>query len=78
MTDDPPLRTDFGEVTLERLEKGVEQAALVVQVCGPEYAGIFERLERELYEFRQRQDPVARARAYLDEHGRGTRSAPAG
>lgn len=75
MTDDPPLRTDFGEVTLERLEQGVADAAFIVQTFGPEYVGIFDRLERDLNEFRMRQDPVVRARAWLARDA--AKSAPA-
>ena len=60
--------TEFGEVTEERLERGVAMAAWIVARHGPVYAPIFERLERELAELRAREDPVARARRYLAAH----------
>jgi len=63
--------SDFGELSEERLERGVMVAAYIVSRHGAKYAPIFARLERELAEFRAREDPVARARRYLEAHSIG-------
>lgn len=60
--------SDFGEVTVERLERGLMIAAYVVARHGAVYAPLFDRLERDLAELRTREDPVARARHHLKTH----------
>jgi hypothetical protein len=64
-----PMRKDFGEVTLERLERGVASAALIVERYGPAYYSIFERLERELRQVKGSGDAYERALAYHKKNG---------
>ena len=53
-------------ITEERLERALEYAAFVVVRHGPVYTPIFNRLERELIEFRKQRDTVEeRARRLL-------------
>ena len=53
-----------------RLHEALVYSAFMVEQFGPEYAWIYERLERE-WEALQRQEAVLdRARKLLDQHGR--------
>jgi len=54
-----------GGVSLERLERALAKAALVVVMYGEVFAPILERLEREVEAVR-RNDPVDRARRILE------------
>jgi hypothetical protein len=55
-------------VTLERLERGLVVAALLMELHGPVIAPIFEKLEREAEAMRSSQDAAGRARRLLEAH----------
>ncbi|OWK20087.1 hypothetical protein AJ88_33145 [Mesorhizobium amorphae CCBAU 01583] len=62
--------TDFGEVTEERLKRGLLAAAYIVTTHGRQYGPIFDRLERELKALLEakKNDSVERAQRYLLAH----------
>jgi hypothetical protein len=54
-----------GEVTVERLERGLAILAYCMELDGPIVAPLFEKLELELASLRAREDTVARAKSLL-------------
>ena len=53
-------------VTLQDLEDARDIIAYAITQDGPIYAPMLERLEREIREYRAREDVVARANAYVE------------
>lgn len=56
-------------VTMARLQAALILISQVIVEDGPACAPYLERMEREIDEMRQQNDPVARARQYLAAHG---------
>jgi hypothetical protein len=66
------MSTSHTHVTIERLERGLVTLAYIVTRHGPQYAPLFDRIERELIAMKSGQDPIARAPgAMLDSEVRG-------
>lgn len=63
-------------ITEERIERALAYSAYIVTRYGAVYAPLFERLERELADFRRRAEPVERARRYLEAHARAIEMKP--
>lgn len=58
-------------ITEERLERALAYAAFVVTRYGAVYAPLFDRLERELVEYRRKHDSVEdRTKRLLGHHTR--------
>ena len=55
------------EVTIERLERALLAISYAIQLDGPVYAPVLERLEREIAAVRANEDAVSRARQYLEQ-----------
>jgi len=67
----------YGEVTIERLERGLALLAYIMMRDGPVVAPLYERLEQELEALRRQQDIVARAKRLLETNsGRRLALAP--
>jgi len=56
------------DVTAERLERALLAISYAIQLDGPVYAPVLERLEREIAALHAREDAVSRARQYLEHH----------
>lgn len=63
-----PKSDPHGEVTIERLERGLALLAYLIELDGPVYAPLFEKLERELEAMRSRENTVARAKRLLESY----------
>lgn len=56
-------------ITVERIERAMDEVALAISMAGDRgatYLPIYERLERELLEFRARQTTLSSVRARLE------------
>ena len=60
-------RGHHDEVTIERLERALLAVSYAIQLDGPVYAPVLERLEREIAAMRANEDAVSRARQYLEQ-----------